>query len=67
MAFYRVGESQTLLVLANFRKESRKVTLPGHCRKVLLNNCDTLHINSDNSITLDDYQAVILDISHRPA
>lgn len=62
MAFYRKGENQTLLVLANYRKQPRTLTLPAPCKKILLSNYDKLSIENDIVVTLDDYQAVILEL-----
>lgn len=60
MAFFRRGQSQTLLVLANFRKEPRTLVLPAPCKKVLINNYDMLAGENDTFVTLEDYQAVVL-------
>lgn len=62
MAFYRKGENQTLLVLANYRRQPRTLTLPAPCKKILLSNYDKLSIKNDIIVTLDDYQAVILEL-----
>ena len=42
IAYYRKGE-KTLLVLANFQKDSRKVQLPAPAKKVLLNNKESVN------------------------
>ena len=60
MAFFRRGQSQTLLVLANFRKEPRTLVLPAPCKKVLINNYDMLAGENNTFVTLEDYQAVVL-------
>lgn len=62
MAFYRKGENQTLLVLANYRKQPRTLTLPAPCKKILINNYDKLFIENDIIVTLDNYQAVVLEL-----
>lgn len=62
MAFYRKGENQTLLVLANYRRQPRTLTLPAPCKKILLSNYDKLSMENDIVVTLDDYQAVILEL-----
>ena len=63
MAFFRKSENQTLLVLANCRKESRTLTLPSPYQKVLLNNYDSICSGNDNTVTLNGYQAVILELA----
>lgn len=63
MAFYRYGQGQTLLVLANFRKEPRTLPLPAACKSVLLNNYAHIAMESDTCVTLDDYQVVILELA----
>lgn len=63
MAFYRYGQSQTLLVLANFRKEPRTLPLPTACKSVLLNNYTHITIEHDTCVTLDNYQVVILELA----
>lgn len=62
MAFYRKGENQTLLVLANYRRQPRTLTLPAPCKKILLSNYDKLSIENDIIVTLNDYQAVVLEL-----
>ena len=61
MAFYRKGEKQTLLVLGNYRNEKREVKLPGKVRRVVLNNCEDFSMK-DGVLTMDGYQAVVLDM-----
>ena len=63
MAFFRKGENQTLLVLANYRKESRTLTLPAPYRAILLNNYDVLISKDDIHVTLNSYQAVVLALA----
>lgn len=60
MAYYRKGD-KTLLVLGNFQKEPQTVKLPSACRKVLLNNYPELKVTED-SVVLDDYQAVVIEL-----
>ena len=60
MSYYRKGD-KTLLVLGNFQKEPQTVKLPSACRKVLLNNYPQLNI-SDDSVILDNYQAVVIEL-----
>ena len=60
MSYYRKGD-KTLLVLGNFQKEPQTVKLPSACHKVLLNNYPELNI-SDDSVILDNYQAVVIEL-----
>ena len=60
MSYYRKGD-KTLLVLGNFHKEPQTVKLPSACHKVLLNNYPELNI-SDDSVILDNYQAVVIEL-----
>lgn len=62
MAFYRRGEKQTLLVLGNFRTEERTLKLPAKAGKVLINNLPDLKMDGEN-VTLQGYQAVVLDVT----
>lgn len=68
MAFYRKGEEQTLLVLANFQKEEQAVCLPAPYKNVICNNYDTVCPVHDDSgectkqIQLKSYQAVVLEL-----
>lgn len=59
MAFYRRGENQTILVLANYQKEPQEVLLPTQEYKLLLNNCSSLK-DTEGGILLEGYQAVLL-------
>lgn len=65
MAFYRKGDNQTLLVIANYQKAPQKVTLRTPYQKLLLNNYETLETESDQ-IILKGYQAIILEVSSAP-
>ena len=60
MAYYRKGD-KTLLVLGNFQKAPQTVKLPAPYKEILLNNYPALKITED-SVVLDDYQAVILEL-----
>lgn len=65
IAYYRKGELQTLLVLVNFQKEPQRVALPTREAKVVLDNtASALQSISvkESEITLDGYQAVVLDV-----
>ena len=65
IAYYRKGETQTLLVLVNFQKEPQRVALPtGEAKVVLDNTASALQGISvkESEITLDGYQAVVLEV-----
>lgn len=62
MAFERVGDKQTLLVLGNFQTEPRTVQLPSKCKSIVLNNTDNVVFVSDHEIRLEGYQAVVVEI-----
>ena len=62
MAFKRVGDSQTLLVLGNFSTNPQTVKLPSKCKKVVLNNVENVEFVSDTEIKLEGYQAVVIEI-----
>lgn len=61
MAFYRKSENQTLLVIANYQRDPRTVTVEGGFRKLLLSNLPELTSESC-TITLAGYQAVVLEV-----
>lgn len=62
MAFKRVGDNQTLLVLGNFSTKPQTVKLPSKCKKVVLNNVKNVEFVSDTEIKLEEYQAVVIEI-----
>ena len=62
MAYYRKRD-KTLLVLGNFQKAPQTVKLPVSYKEILLNNYPALKITED-SVVLDDYQAVILELEN---
>ena len=62
IAYYRKGERQTLLVLANFQNEAQTVMLPEAAGNVILNNCASVDLDDDGRITLGGYQAVIIEL-----
>ena len=61
MAYYRKGD-KTLLVAGNFQKEPQEMKLPAPVKKVLLNNYSALN-QTGESLLLDSYQAVILELA----
>ncbi len=62
MAFKRVGDNQTLLVLGNFGTKPQTVKLPSKCKKVVLNNVENVEFVSDTEIKLEGYQAIVIEI-----
>lgn len=62
IAYYRRGEGQTLLVLANFQNEPQTVMLPEAAGNVILNNCERVDLDDNGCITLGGYQAVIIEL-----
>ena len=56
------GEKKTVLVLTNFQKEAQNAALPGPVKDVLLYNTPQPPVIFDHTITLEGYQAVVLDI-----
>lgn len=62
IAYYRRGEGQTLLVLANFQNEPQTVMLPEAADNVILNNCASVDVDDKGRITLGGYQAVMIEL-----
>ena len=62
IAYYRRGEGQTLLVLANFQNEPQTVMLPEAAGNVILNNCERVDLDDNGCITLGGYQAVVVEL-----
>lgn len=62
IAYYRRGEGQMLLVLANFQNEPQTVMLPEAAGNVILNNCERVDLDDNGCITLGGYQAVIIEL-----
>lgn len=62
IAYFRKGEGQTLIVLANFQNEPQTVMLPEAAGNVILNNCASVDLDDDGRITLGGYQAVIIEL-----
>lgn len=62
IAYYRKGEGQTLLVLANFQNEPQMVMLPEAAGNVILNNCASVDVDDNGRITLGGYQAVMIEL-----
>lgn len=62
IAYYRRGEGQTLLILANFQNEPQTVMLPETADNVILNNCASVDVDDNGRITLGGYQAVMIEL-----
>lgn len=62
LAYFRNGETHSLLVLTNFQNAQRLVPLPGAVKKVLLNNLPDAAIK-EQEILLGGYQAVVLELT----
>ena len=62
IAYYRRGEGQMLLVLANFQNEPQTVMLPEAAGNVILNNCERVDLDDNGCITLGGYQAVVVEL-----
>ena len=62
IAYYRKGEGQTPLVLANFQNEPQTVMLPEAAGNVILNNCASVDVDDNGRITLGGYQAVMIEL-----
>lgn len=62
IAYFRKGEGQTLLVLANFQNEPQTVMLPEAAGNVILNNCERVDLDDNGCITLGGYQAVVVEL-----
>lgn len=61
MAFYRKGENQTLLVIANYQNELQTVALEKPYKQVVLSNYETLD-GSNTEISLKGYQVAVLEL-----
>lgn len=61
MAFFREGETQKLLVLADYQNQPQKAELPSKNYRVLLNNYDALETDG-SAVILKGYQAVVLEM-----
>lgn len=61
IAFYRKSPEKTILVITNYQREPQTVTLEGGYKKLLLNNLPELN-EKDGSITLQGYQALVMEI-----
>ena len=62
MAYFRKSKDQTLLIMANYQNEPQKLPLPGSVKKVVLTNTSDPSF-TETEITLDGYQAVVLEMA----
>ena len=61
MAYYRKSADQTLLVIGNYKTQPQTLTLPSKIKNIVLNNLPQLKADG-NEITLEGYQAVVLEV-----
>lgn len=61
MAFYRKGREKTLLVLANWQRESRTVEIPLEFDRVLVNNTAEKTQIENGKVFMSSYQFLILE------
>ena len=63
ISYLRCSSGQTILVLSNYGKETRTLSLPAPAKKVLLDNCagNDLPIN-DCKVTLSGYRTLVLEL-----
>ena len=61
MAYYRKSADQTLLVIGNYKTQPQTLTLPSKIKNIVLNNLPQLKTDG-NEITLEGYQAVVLEV-----
>ena len=61
MAYYRKSADQALLVIGNYKTQPQTLTLPSKIKNTVLNNLPQLKTDG-NEITLEGYQAVVLEV-----
>ena len=63
ISYLRCSSGQTILVLSNYGKETRTLSLPAPAKKILLDNCagNDLPIN-DCKVTLSGYRTLVLEL-----
>ena len=59
MAYYRNGEHERILVIGNFKMEEQEIDLVEPCRKILLNNYETVR-EEGKKLLLKGYQVLVL-------
>ena len=62
MAYYRKSSDQTLLIMANYQNAPAILPLPGEVKKLVLTNTADPSF-SENTIHLDGYQVVVLEMA----
>ena len=62
IAYFRKGETHTMLILSNFQNAQRMVPLPSPVKQVVCNNLSDAAIQNDE-IMLGGYQSVVLELS----
>jgi oligo-1,6-glucosidase len=60
MAYYRKGP-KTLLIIGNFQKDAKEVTLPRTPKTVLINNCQEVSFDGAR-IHLKGWQFLVMEI-----
>ena len=61
IAYKRIGESSSALVINNYKKESQEVLLPCSVKSVVLSNYDEGEVSGDK-LVLKPYQAVVFEV-----
>lgn len=61
MAYLRKGQEKTILVAANFQRESVTIKLPVRCKKVLLNNDGEVKVQ-ESAVTFGGYQVLVMEV-----
>ncbi len=72
IGFYRKGAEKTLLVLANYRKEKREVTISQAIKKVIIDNCEDRdcreHLiaktGEGSRISMEGYQFLVVEVEN---
>ncbi len=72
IGFYRKGAEKTLLVLANYRKEKREVTISQAIKKVIIDNCEDRdcreHLiaktGEGSRISMEGYQFLVVEVGN---
>lgn len=59
MAYYRNGKHERILVIGNFKMEEQEIDLVEPCRKILLNNYETVR-EEGKKLLLKGYQVLVL-------